>query len=191
VGAAQTANGAWHACLWSGGKVIDLVEPGDLGGDGTIATAINDQGVIVGNGQWFKVFVKYPGEKMQDLPPMVKTALFDPVFGIYQKDDYVDEAHDINNSGVILARIYHPNYSGLGVAYSATLWPGAVTPTVSGGELKITAGAPPGFEMQVDRSADFKEWSSVGSASAESGLAHSEPVQNGSEFFRIVVKPQE
>jgi probable HAF family extracellular repeat protein len=146
VGAAQTASGAWRACLWSGGKAVDLFDAGDLDGDGTVAVAINDLGVILMNGPYFSVYVKYPGQKPQNLRPLVKFAAIDYRIGVHQEEDYVEQTWDINNSGMILVENYHPVYHG-GVAYTAILRPGVVTPIISGGQWTLSISAPPGFEV--------------------------------------------
>ena len=75
--------------------------------------------------------VKYPGQKTQDLRPLVTFATIDYGTGVHQEGDYVEQTWDVNNGGVILVENYHPVYHG-GTPYTAILRPGVVTPTING-----------------------------------------------------------
>lgn len=182
VGSAQTADGDSHAYLWSAGTMTDL---GTFeGGTYSAALGINDHGVVVGTSNAksssYRAFVWYCEGPIRNLGPIV----------ISSGDDYAYTAKDINNNGVIVAGVFHPVYR-TGVEFPTVFRPGTVKSSVSGSQWQITIGAPPGYEALLDSSQDFQTWT-TGLATTVQGeeSTHSEPIENGSRFFRVSLKAQ-
>jgi probable HAF family extracellular repeat protein len=182
VGASQTTNGEWHACLWSpAGTMTDL---GTLdGGTFSEAFGINDSGVVVGTFKdksgSSKAFVWYPGGPMRNLGTIVKLP----------EGDFAWKAEDINNNGVIVAAIFHPVYR-TGIEYPAVFRPGAVSAEATAGQWKTTMRAPPGYEVQLDSTRDFKTWTiGLATSAQDETIIHTEPLGSGSQFFRVSLKP--
>jgi probable HAF family extracellular repeat protein len=91
VGAADTAGGQSHAFLYAGGGYTDL---GTFGGDSSVANAINNQGVVVGNAtsdapssSYFPQAFRYANGSLQALGTL--------------PDSLGSYAYAINNSGLI------------------------------------------------------------------------------------------
>jgi probable HAF family extracellular repeat protein len=171
IGSSISTNGEWHAFLYSDGEMKDL---GTLGNQSE-ARGLNDDGVVVGvsyQDNYPTAFIWYAGGPMRELASVVK----------------LPEGHDalwarsINNGGFIVASIFQP-----GVEYAAILKPGAISGAATNGEWQVTVAAPPGKEIRLEKSSNLGEWTSVLSATGDSGAVHREPLENSFKFFRAVV----
>jgi probable HAF family extracellular repeat protein len=177
VGSSTTANGQQHAFLYSDGQMMDL---GTLGTTSQ-ALGINDDGVVVGTSVLEsglpEAFVRYPGGAMRDLGSIVRLA----------GDDMLLEASAINHSGFIVATLFHPVYH-TGVSFTVILRPGALSGAVRDGQWQVTIGAPPGTALRLERSPDFKIWTSLLSVKIEDmEILHTEALEKEPRFFRMLV----
>lgn len=172
VGTARIADTSQAAFLYSNGKMINLTP-----GSASSAFGINDQGTVVG-GWWLNnrtAFVRYPEGEVRDLGAMTSVPA----------GDFLFRAKAINNRGEIAVSVFHPVYR-TGVELTNLLKPGALSAIKTNGQLQLTVSAPPGTQLRLESSPDFRDWQPIFTLNGEAQQLHLENIASDAHFYRIL-----